>query len=62
MSRYAAYLAAGLASLSIIVGILILVNGSVGEFMLMIRMLSAGIGFVGLAVLSLAVVILRDDS
>jgi hypothetical protein len=62
MTRYGAYLAAGFASVAIVVGGLITTSGNVGDLMLMIRMLGAGIGFVGFAVLSLAVVTLREDS
>jgi|AntRauTorcE11898_2_1112593.scaffolds.fasta_scaffold31564_2 hypothetical protein len=62
MTRYGAYLAAGFASIAIVIGGLITINGSVGELMLIIRMLSAGIGFLALAVLSLAMVTVRDGS
>jgi len=60
MNRYGVYLAAGLATTAVIVGALTTINGSVTELMTLVRLLGAGIVLVGLAVLVLAVVMLRQ--
>lgn len=60
MGKYGAYLAAGFAFVATVVGGLITVNANVSELMLLVRMLGAGLVFVGLAVITLALVVVRD--
>lgn len=60
MGKYAAYLAAGLAFAAIVVGGLITVNADVSDLMMAIQMLGAGIVLVGIAVMTLALVVVRD--
>jgi len=60
MNKYGVYLTAGLATTAAIIGALITINGSVTELMMLVRLLGAGIVLVALAVLVLAVVVLRQ--
>jgi hypothetical protein len=62
MTKYGAYLAIVLAAIALFVGSLIVINGTAGELILLIRMLGAGIAFLGLAVVALATVALREQA
>ncbi|QCC50734.1 hypothetical protein [Halapricum salinum] len=60
MNKYGVYLAVGLAVTAALVGGLITINGSVTELIMLVRLLGAGIVLVGLSVVTLAVVVLRQ--
>lgn len=62
MNKYGVYLAVGLAVVAAFVGVLITINGRVTELMVLVRLLGAGIALVGLAVVTLGVVVLRQHA